>query len=921
MRPLRFTIFVFALAFLALDLQACGGKQTQPVGVTDESHVDPNARRQLPPSSQPVVGHMIGNVAERTLGPFLARKSDGTTAVAAWVTPAEAQVRRVLAIPLSGVGEPRGGAKVIANVAIDTTMLVVKPVRGPNPGFALAWTTLTDRGEALWAVVLGDDASPRSKPIELARTTDDVVWVDVVPTDLGAVFVWAEETRGGDANLIATAIDSEGRARGVASRVANGVTGWHAIEIPGGVGVSTVSAGPPSSPLKPNKPGAPPAAAASAGAPAAPPATAPTPGSAPASASVPPSASGKASGALSFHRLDGDGHASGPPVVVVGKPVVTGDVEVARTGNRFIFAWTDRSHEEPVIAGATLGEDGKAEGPRRILESRGGAALLGLASGPGGSAGLLWESPARQGTSETRRVHLARISSALAFEGRPTHIETMGRAVPELVATPDGYAILAPVKDCEPGSPRCPDAGVVAALIRTNDRGVPIQRETYGFGTDPASMGWSLTCNAADCLSLAASGTTPTRVRAAEVRPRTNVTPSAEFAPPPKDGPRVEEVSAVVTGEAVIDMAGTKIGDATVVAMLGAKIEATTAKAKAGEDPKNTPLVLSTRVVEANGVVGPPSVLTNRALAIGGVAIAPGEKPDDGGAVAWVARDNGDLEVHVTKIDRKGKKTNDLQLTTVKGDASDVAIAWVGGGWIVAWVDGRDGNGEVYATKVGADLSRNSGERITNAPGDASDLVAAVRGDNVWLAWADPRESPRDGMSDIYVAAVRTKDAKRSIDEQRILATASHSRTPQLALTPSAIHLAWIEEAPMGTESPGASGYGAMWATLGNDGKITKRPTRLGLAGEGAASSIALERIPNTEAVRAVIARSNLDAIALDALSLAASESAASPLLTLDGPPSLDVALFLDGGMLYFNDDGPTLADKRARRARISWNR
>ena len=89
-----------------------------------------------------------------------------------------------------------------------------------------------------------------------------------------------------------------------------------------------------------------------------------------------------------------------------------------------------------------------------------------------------------------------------------------------------------------------------------------------------------------------------------------------------------------------------------------------------------------------------------------------------------------------------------------------------------------------------------------------------------------------------------------------------------------------------------------MWATLGKHAKITKRPTRLGLAEEGAAASIAL-----------------------DALSLAASESAASPLLTLDGPPSLDVALFLDGGMLYFNDDGPTLADKRARRARISWNR
>ncbi|MBS2015278.1 MAG: hypothetical protein JST00_20490 [Deltaproteobacteria bacterium] len=921
MKLSRFSIFVLAL-LLALDLAACGAKQTRPVGITEESRFDDGSRRQLPPSSQPVVGHMIGNVAERTIGPFLARKTDGATSVAAWVTPAEATVRRVLAIPLSGVGEPRGGSKVIANVGIDTTMLVVKPVRGPNPGFALAWTTLTDRGEALWAVVLGDDASPRGKPIELARTTDDVVWVDVVPTELGAVFVWAEETRGGDANVLATSIDSEGRPHGVPSRVANGVAGWHAIEIPGGVGVSTVSAGAASSPLKPGKAGAASAPAASASAaPAAPAPAPPTPAAPAAPAQAPGSAGAKGGGVLAFHRLDASGRASTPPTIVVGKPVVSGDVEVARAGTRFLFAWTDRSQEEPAIFGATLADDGKTEGPRKVVDGRGGAALLGLVAGPGGSGALLWESPARHGPADTRKVHLARISSAFALEGKPMRLETIGRAVPEIVATPDGYAVLAPVKDCDPGSPRCPDAGVVAAIVRTNDRAVPVQRETFGFGTDPASMGWSLTCNATDCLALAASGTTPARVRAAEVRPRVNLAAPPDQAPPPKDGPRVEEVLAVVTGESIVDMAGAKIGDATVIAMLGTKAEAASPKAKAGEDPKHTPLVLTTRVVDANGVVGPPTVLTNRALAVGGVAIAPAEKSDDGGAVAWVARDSGDLEVHVTKIDRKGKKTNDLQLTTMKGDASDVAIVWAGGGWIVAWVDARDGNGEVYATKVGADLSRNAGERITNAPGDASDLVAAVRGDDVWLAWADPRESPRDGMADIYVAAVRAKDAKRSVEEQRLLATASHSRTPQLALTPSSVHVAWIEEAPMGTETPGASGYGAMWATLGADGKITRRPTRLTLAGEGAATSVALERAPNVDGVRAVVARSNLDAISLDAMSLATAETAASPLLTLDGPPSLDVALFLDGGMLYFNDDGPTPADKRARRARISWNR
>jgi hypothetical protein len=335
------------------------------------------------------------------------------------------------------------------------------------------------------------------------------------------------------------------------------------------------------------------------------------------------------------------------------------------------------------------------------------------------------------------------------------------------------------------------------------------------------------------------------------------------------------------------------------------------------EDARNAPLILSTRVIDASGAVSAPVIVTNRALAVGGVAVAPAEKPEDGAAVAWVGRDNGDPEVHVTKVDKKGKKTNDVQLTTVKGDASDVAIAWANGGWIVGWVDGRDGNGEVYATRVGADLSRNTGERITNAPGDASDLVALAVGDLVWLAWADPRESPRDGMADVFVGAVRTKDAKPAVPEQRLLATAAHSRTPQLAAAADGVNVAWIEEAPLGVQSPASSGYGAMWAAVDANGKATRRPMKLPSAGEGAATSVALERHP--KGLHAVVARSMAEAIALDAMELSIAEPRPSPLLTLDGPPSLDVALVIDGGTLYFNDDGPTPADKRARRARIAW--
>jgi hypothetical protein len=172
-------------------------------------------------------------------------------------------------------------------------------------------------------------------------------------------------------------------------------------------------------------------------------------------------------------------------------------------------------------------------------------------------------------------------------------------------------------------------------------------------------------------------------------------------------------------------------------------------------------------------------------------------------------------------------------------------------------------------------------------------------------------------MADIFVGAVRVKDGKRAIDEQRVLATAAHSRTPQLAPAPEGVNVAWVEEAPLGVESPASSGYGAMWATVGANGKPLAKPMKLPLGGEGAPTSVTLERHPS--GLHAVVARSTPDAIALDAIELSSADPRAFPILTLDGPPSLDVALVLAGSALYFNDDGPIPADKRARRARIAW--
>lgn len=864
---------------------ACkGGKATEVAGVDR----GPNPKAARAPT---VVGHYVASVDDRAVGPFMAARP-GAAAMVGWLSPGEGTGRRVVVIPLADNGDPSGPERTVATTALDTTTLIVRPMHGPAPGFVLAWTVLTDKGRALWSVAVGDDGKPRTKAIELARTTDDIVWVDVVPTDHGAVCLWAEETQSGDANIVTASLDTDGKVRRVPGIVARGATGWHALEMPGGVGLSTVF----------------PVSAASR---------------APA-AHKPLGKSQPRGGALSFLKLDVEGLATGQPVIIAPDPTVSGDVEVVRADKKLVFAWTDRTAEESFVAGAMLDDAGAVTAPRRLVEGRGGAALLGL-SPAGAGATLMWESPPRRG-NEPRQVQIASISPSLKPSGRIARLEAAGRSSPELVGRGNGASVLATVADCEPGSADCEGAPSLPSLLRFDANGTLVQREALTFGSDPASLAWGLSCDEERCLTLAASGAAPARVRAAEIRTRENVrgvatrndTPRAPVGAPDVDAPEIADLTASVSGENVIDAAVARVGGKTLLATLATKPEAPS-KPRV-DDGTRLLHVVSARIVDESGTPSAPVILSTRALSIGGIAAAFADKPEDGGVVAWVAREGGDPEVHLTRVDKQGRKLGDVRLTTTRGDANDVAVAYAGGGFVVAWVDTRDGNGEVYTARVGLDLRRVGGEeRFTKAPGDASDLVAVRNGDNVWLAWADPRDNTRDGLADVFVGAVRASDARRSIDEVRLLGTVAHSRTPTLSAAGDGVHVAWIEEAPQGVAAPGTSGYGAMFATLDGGGRLVAKPVKLPSGGEGASTAVVIDGAAASP--RFVVVRSALDSLSLDAVELTHRGAWATPVLALDGPPSLDVALAMDRGTLYFNDDGPELRDKRVRRAQIAWKR
>lgn len=791
------------------------------------------------PDAGPPSAHLVATVGEKAIGPYLAMGEAGGL-IAYFVT--EGQQRAVVTMPIDATGIPSGDARVSANVPVDSGTLVVRSI---GRSFVLAWTALTDKGEAVFTQGISDKGLPLTPPVEVARTTDDVVWIAIVKTASGAVALWAEETQHTDANVLAVALDANGKPRGVPSHAARGVSGWQALPSSNGAVLAVLR-----------------------------------------------TAAGRPDPALEWVRLDAEGHTMGPPVVAL--PRTAKDMDVARAEGGYVAAWTDRSKGEPAVTIAILEEDGKLRATKNVTLGRGAGSLAQIVAGTTGAL-VAWEEAGKKGS---RRLHLDGVSpkdGALAI-GAAIPIQTGGQ--PELAATPSGFAFLGWARLCPKNADAaaCAMAPFAPSVLALDARGAitnadglpPADKETAGFV-------WNLECAANGCSALEATAADgKTKVFLAPVLRAASARTVAQKLPPAPDAPEIATIDTVSSGAAVIDITTTRMGTGWAIASLTSN-DGTTA----------------TLTVRTDGA---PVTLTKGALPIGGVSIA---SADDGAAVAWVGRDTGDPQVHVTKIDRTGKKVADVQLTTAKGDASDVAIGSdPAGGYVVAWVDGRDGNGEVYATHIGKDLQKSTEQRITNSAGDATDLGMLTLGDRTWLAWADARESPKDGFADIWVSTLDTKDAKSSMAESRVLPTSAHSRSPSLCKVDAGLAIAWIEEAAAGADPRNAQSYGAMLAILDEKGAKKGDPTRIKTADEGFATGVWLDP-RSTHGVRGMLVRSSPSALDLDVFDGATTWS----LLLLDGPPTLDVPFAFAGNAILFGDDGPGKDDQRLRRATVSWKK
>lgn len=885
----RYSKLVAVVVASAAVVVGCRAKPpATPVGTTPSASSGRSPGAVLRPPK--MKASVIATVGDRAIGPFLARSETGL--LAALLAFGDDGVRRVSVVPLTPKGEMKSGMKALVPTPFDSTDLAVTATRGPDRGYAVSFSALTERGKGLWAFGVTDDGVLRAPAAEITRSTNDIVWTELVPSPRGALLLWVEQSVEGEGSLLAASLDPLGKLRGVPVRVLRGVSGWQVVPTDGDVQLAVVQSRVAEKVDKladPNK-------KPDKGAPAVP--------------------------AVSLYTLDADARIT-RAVAIAATANVKGTLEVARDRGRTHVAWTDASSAETEVLAATIDDTrGLVAPPHPAADTRDGTTLLGLSTGTHGQGtAVVWERDVAEAQGK-RFVHVARLG-----EGPPkrvTRVEVAPKSRLELASSPEGFALLASLRPCafEPKvGPECAAKPFVPSLLRTDSELQPLDIAPLEFGEDPPGFGWALGCDVG-CVTLSASAETPSHVRSVFVPPRSpEAQRTAQVMPPTPaiEATRFLDVETLATGEAVAHLAHVRMGDRTLVATLssdldvpGNKARAATLRIRSYDDQGKTLDEPATKAKD-------PTLLTNRALAVGGVAIAAAGKPEDGGAVAWVAREGGDPEVHVTRIDARGRRTNDVVLTNARGDAQDVALAWVGNGFIVGWVDTRNGNGEVYTTKIGLDLKRIvREERITNAPGDATGLRLVPAGrDRVLAVWSDPREAAREGFADIYVCPVRSHDATKMAEETRLLPSLPHSRSPEIVPWGDGAMVVWIEEAPDGADPSRDGAYRALAQRIDAMGKPVGPAVTVPAAGPGYPTSIAVE--PMGQGFRGVLARASGEGVTIDGFVGNFGAFRAFPVGSIATPRTSDVALLTFGEWLYFGEDGASPQERRLRRGRVSF--
>ncbi|WP_437733894.1 hypothetical protein [Sorangium sp. So ce1335] len=956
-------------AALAL-LLGCSGAAKAPAARPAPVVKTPRAQPKAPEGVPLLPARVIAELEDEDATPYFARRGDEALLLYAaggrWRT-------RVLGAD----GAPRGDAVEVGPAAADVPVAALRA--GPQ-GYVAAWIEQTEGSRAVRVLALDPAGKPVGPASLVAQTAEDITWLEVLPNAAGALVLWempreaqdsadqsAEQSAAQSVDRVDVVLSVVAQGKGAATKptapasVARGVLGWNAVATERGAAVALVlpPAGPPArGERKPAR-----------------------------KADAEDAAAAPKLGSVALLEIDPAGKVSGP-VTVSPEPTAQIDLEIVSVGGRYLLTWTDERDIDSAVYLAAVEPGGKvAVAPRQATPPSGEQALVSLvapAAGGGGRALLAWEDLLRPRGAEAggagaggqgRLIHLASVGPDGALSAERAGLVFSASGPPDLAADGDGFAAvtLAPAalkagrgEAAPPVWPTFvrlgPDLSVRAAE--------PVRAAPFAATDGVPYLVRGLTCHKGACTTLASAAAGAPAQQGGAAGAAGGRAPLALVSLPVRESPwrapafredrdalpRATSVRALAEGDSIARVAAAELdGGAVVSAWVTYFVEGASDSAPRGQDLSAT---LAVRAASPGGP-GKLNVISQKASSLGGVAIAaappaPADAKGKGGAaqgesvLAWVARERGETQVYVTKLDATGAKVAQKKLTTAPrkkqggaaSEATDVAIAYDGaGGFIVAWVDTRDGNAEVYAARVDRALNRTVPDRrITNAPLDAAEVQIAVRGQEAWLVWSDARpagdaaaggaggagDPGGEASGDIFLARLDAKTLQRIGDESRLHASPEHSRSPVLAPHEGGVLVGWVDEvAAEGAAAGGggAAGGHARFLRLDNGG-AAQGPALAVAAPDGA--PVASVALACDKVCRGVLASAPGDSVVLSAFTLPPGEAAApamKPLVWLTGSASHDVSPAFagrSGASLFFADDAVS-GSGRVRWMTIAW--
>lgn len=745
----------------------------------------------------------------------------------------------------------------------------VAPPSGESPPARLAWTgsdhTLifaqpSDGAFELVAINLDDEGTP-SKPVSVARETEQVIWVDILDSGGNPVLLW--ETSNGDASTVRIASWQDGSA-GEATTAVHNVVGWHAVSGPRAA-LAYVD--------------------------------------------------GARAGRVWLRDIAPDGTLS-EAVQVSASPTALPDVQVASLKDERVLAWTDELDGDHHVYAATV-RDGKTSGPTPAISRVGEQALVALQSNATHTGALLaWQASS---DSAAREMFAGRLDGGQLAGKRLQLRYDATDGAPHFSAAGEGYAVVTLSEMRLRASAEADMAVAPHHLLLDRDLSIiasePIRSAVFAPSGVPELLHGVNCDDASRCRVLATSSGVPRQLVEVDLLVR-----DSEWLPPAAVVPADVKPVALALGiiheldEPVADLDAVTLRDGRTL-LTWVTHHALTDPPEGAKAPAGAKLQL---MFVTDGKPGEVKTLSTSAISIGGVSVAevPATAPKINGkkqlaVIGWAGPNNEASQVFVTKVDNDGNKLRQRTVTKVRrlrhgipNEVYDVDVAPdATGNTAVAWTDTRDGDPEIYVARVNNMLEKSlKDRRITRAKGASLEPQLSVRGRTTLVAWSELREPAT--TADVFAIALHTRSLEPSGSERRVFRSAGHSRTPAF----SGGELSWIEEAD-------ADGPGEVRIVRLDDTGREQGPPR-GLAKPNVAITSGTLSCDDN-GCRSLLA----GAVGGELSLLAADDGPLRVITSINGSSSQDVMLRGDASLeaIFFIDDRSAPGRTRIRRLAIGW--